>query len=79
MTDPRKMFFVLDMACVVVIGLNLPFALYGYFLFGKQTEGLCAVKVMCQRLYLGIRVDQGVQNNLWECMLYKLAQLQQGR
>ena len=42
MAEPRKMFFVLDMACIVVIGLNLPFALYGYFLFGQQTKGLCA-------------------------------------
>ena len=39
MKNPKRMPYVLDMACLVVIGVNLPFALYGYFLFGPQTQG----------------------------------------
>ncbi len=30
---------VLDMAALVVVGINLPFAIYGYLLFGANTQG----------------------------------------
>lgn len=33
------MTYVLDAAALVVVGINLPFALYGYFMFGKDTKG----------------------------------------
>ena len=39
MKKPRRMPAVLDAACIIVIGVNLPFALYGYFLFGEKTNG----------------------------------------
>ena len=39
MKRPRYMPRVLDTACLVVIAINLPFALYGYFLFSHSTAG----------------------------------------
>ena len=30
---------VLDFAALVVVGLNIPFAVYGYLLFGNVTQG----------------------------------------
>lgn len=39
MKHPRYMPYVLDTACLVVIAINLPFALYGYFLFSHDTAG----------------------------------------
>lgn len=30
---------VLDLAALVVVGVNLPFAVYGYLLFGAETQG----------------------------------------
>jgi proton-coupled amino acid transporter len=39
MKHPRYMQYVLDMAALVVVGVNLPFALYGYFLFGSGIKG----------------------------------------
>ena len=39
MKHPRRMPYVLDTACLVVIAINLPFALYGYFLFSQDTAG----------------------------------------
>ena len=41
MKRPYRMPYVLDAACIVVIGLNLPFAVYGYLLFGSNVEGEC--------------------------------------
>ena len=40
MKEPKFMPHLIDVACLVVIGINLPFALYGYFLFGNSTEGI---------------------------------------
>lgn len=39
MKHPQYMTYVLDAAALVVVGINLPFALYGYFLFGSETKG----------------------------------------
>lgn len=39
MKKPQYMTYVLDAAALVVVGINLPFALYGYFMFGKDTKG----------------------------------------
>ncbi len=39
MKRPWNMPYVLDAACLVVVGLNMPFAIYGYLLFGSQTQG----------------------------------------
>lgn len=39
MKRPRNMPLVLDAAALVVVGLNLPFAVYGYLLFGEATKG----------------------------------------
>lgn len=39
MKHPQYMTYVLDAAALVVVGINLPFALYGYFLFGSETQG----------------------------------------
>lgn len=41
MKQPKNMPAVLDTAALVVVGINLPFALYGYLLFGQQTQGMC--------------------------------------
>ena len=40
MKRPQRMPFLLDMACLVVVGVNLPFAVYGYLLFGSNTQGM---------------------------------------
>lgn len=40
MKYPKYMKYVLDAAAIAVVGINLPFALYGYFLFGSDTKGL---------------------------------------
>ena len=39
MKSPRSMPAVLDVAALVVVGVNVPFAVYGYLLFGGNTEG----------------------------------------
>lgn len=39
MKKPKNMPRVLDVAAMVVVGINLPFALYGYLLFGDNTRG----------------------------------------
>ena len=39
MKRPKNMPIVLDFAALVVVGLNIPFAVYGYLLFGTATEG----------------------------------------
>ena len=39
MKHPNRMQYVLDVACVVVLAVNLPFAIYGYLLFGSATAG----------------------------------------
>ena len=39
MKHSQYMTYVLDAAALVVVGINLPFALYGYFLFGSETQG----------------------------------------
>jgi len=41
MKKPQQMKYVLDAACVIVVAVNLPFALYGYLLFGNGVEGYC--------------------------------------
>ena len=40
MKNPQYMTYVLDAAALVVVGINLPFALYGYYMFGGNTQGL---------------------------------------
>ena len=47
MKRPQRMPFLLDMACLVVVGVNLPFAVYGYLLFGKNTQGVCVCVCVC--------------------------------
>lgn len=39
MKRPKNMPLVLDFAALVVVGLNIPFAVYGYLLFGNITQG----------------------------------------
>ncbi len=39
MKRPKNMPVVLDMAALTVVVVNLPFALYGYLMFGSGTEG----------------------------------------
>lgn len=34
---------VLDLAALTVVGINLPFALYGYLMFGSATSGKCCL------------------------------------
>ena len=41
MKKPRSMPTILDFAALMVVGVNLPFALYGYLLFGSNTQGKC--------------------------------------
>jgi hypothetical protein len=40
MKKPQNMPRVLNMAALTVVGINLPFALYGYLLFGDNTQGV---------------------------------------
>ena len=40
MKKPKDMPVVLDFAALVVVGINLPFAIYGYLLFGEGTQGM---------------------------------------
>ena len=40
MRRPKNMPLVLDFAALVVVGVNLPFAVYGYLLFGSATQGV---------------------------------------
>ena len=39
MKHPNRMQYVLDAALVIVLSINLPFAIYGYLLFGSGTAG----------------------------------------
>ena len=41
MRKPQQMRYVLDAACIAVVCVNLPFALYGYLLFGNDVNGYC--------------------------------------
>ena len=41
MKKPWQMKIVLDAACIIVVCVNLPFALYGYLLFGNKVDGYC--------------------------------------
>ena len=41
MKKPQQMTYVLDAACIIVVSVNLPFALYGYLLFGNGVKGYC--------------------------------------
>lgn len=46
MAKPRQMYVVLDFACLIVLLVNLPFAVYGFLMFGNKTAGyvFCNVK-----------------------------------
>lgn len=57
---------ILDSAALVVVGINLPFAVYGYLLFGTNTQGKASVihiheegtfncdgQGMCSLIFLG--------------------------
>ena len=39
MKRPKSMPVLLDLAALTVVVVNLPFALYGYLLFGSSTQG----------------------------------------
>ena len=39
MKKPVRMKYVVDTACFIVLAVNLPFAVYGYLLFGNETRG----------------------------------------
>lgn len=39
MKYPNRMQYVLDAACIIVLVVNVPFAIYGYLLFGSVTKG----------------------------------------
>ena len=39
MKHPNRMQYVLDAACLIVLAVNVPFAVYGYLLFGSVTAG----------------------------------------
>ena len=45
MKRPKNMPLVLDFAALVVVGLNLPFAVYGYLLFGSATQGIAGILI----------------------------------
>ena len=40
MKKPQNMPKILDMTALVVVGINVPFAIYGYLLFGENTQGM---------------------------------------
>lgn len=39
MKKPGHMKYLIDAACFIVIAVNLPFAVYGYLLFGNEVKG----------------------------------------
>ena len=39
MKKPGHMKYLVDVACFIVIAVNLPFAIYGYLLFGDEVKG----------------------------------------
>lgn len=39
MNKPEGMKYLIDVACFIVIAVNLPFAVYGYLLFGSEVKG----------------------------------------
>jgi amino acid permease len=41
MKRPSNMQYVIDAAAFIVVAVNLPFAIYGYLLFGHQVKGYC--------------------------------------
>lgn len=41
MKRPWNMQYVVDAAAIIVVGVNLPFAIYAYLLFGEAVKGYC--------------------------------------
>ena len=39
MKNPKRIKYLVDSACFIVLAVNLPFAVYGYLLFGNETKG----------------------------------------
>ena len=39
MKKPEWMKYMVDATCFIVLAVNLPFAVYGYLLFGNETRG----------------------------------------
>ena len=39
MKKPERIKYLVDAACFIVLAVNLPFAVYGYLLFGSETKG----------------------------------------
>ena len=39
MKKPKHMKYLIDLVCFIVIAVNLPFAVYGYLLFGDEVKG----------------------------------------
>ena len=39
MKKPDRMKYLVDAACFMVLSVNLPFAVYGYLLFGNEIRG----------------------------------------
>ena len=39
MKKPDRMKYLVDAACFVALSVNIPFAVYGYLLFGNETKG----------------------------------------
>ena len=39
MNKPKHMKYLIDAACFLAIAVNLPFAVYGYLLFGNEVKG----------------------------------------
>ena len=39
MKKPERIKYLVDAACFIVLAVNLPFAVYGYLLFGNETKG----------------------------------------
>ena len=51
MKYPHRMQYVLDAALVIVLSVNLPFAIYGYLLFGSATKGQSIYFTVLRRKY----------------------------
>ena len=39
MKKPKHMKYLIDVACFIAFAVNLPFAVYGYLLFGDEVKG----------------------------------------
>ncbi|CAI8048051.1 Proton-coupled amino acid transporter 4 [Geodia barretti] len=73
MKYPHRMQYVLDAALVIVLSVNLPFAIYGYLLFGSATKGYVFENLPGGVFYDLVRVFLSVELTLTFPIVFKPA------